>query len=336
MPLAGFVCPSGADVPGRRNPITFCLGDPADRDAPRCERPCMAPPLLSAIYTAESTNYHQGHYISASLIAGTGCPRQVVFERTEPYYEQASRKYWAVRGTHAHTIIERGSEQLRPLGWLQELQMSVPLTYADEPTPVFRDGVFTGEFDLQTPLTITLKGTCDAYNPLTWPYPLWDLKSMADVKAGMMIRGEKGGTYCKNIDDRWFWQLQIYRYLIAKTKIPPEIKQEFGLKGTRFPEPKWVGIQGISMMTAPRTGMAIEFQRALYDVSDIPVLPLDKVEQFIRPRLLKWYRWLVLEEPAPVVNTDMAWICRTCCFNGEEIAGERCFPKRDRATNAND
>jgi hypothetical protein len=295
----------------------------------------MAPPLLQSIYTSERANYHQGDYISASLISGTNCPRQVVLERTTEYYELAERKYWAFRGTVAHSVLERGADEARKQGWLQELRMQVPIKYPDLPQPLFdADGRWTGTFDHDTPLVINLAGTCDLYNPLLPNAPLWDFKSMKDKKMYEMAAGTKGGEYCTSVSDKWFWQIQIYRWLIAKTRIPADVKAELGIKGVRYPEPRWVGVQGISMAGAVRTGITVDLPGSYggterYDVAEVPIVPLKQVEAFIRPRLLRWYRWLTLGMQAPI--TQEKWLCKTCCFNGERVEGGVCFPTQERA-----
>lgn len=328
MPLAGFVCPPGAPTAGNRNEVRWCVT--------KCPHPCIAPPLMQAIYEAEVANHHFGTYISASMLAGGACPRQVWFERREPFFEHPMRRYWAFRGTHAHSIIERA--QVGQYGWLQELRMKVPLVYPDEPAPIFlEDGTFTGKFDESQPLTIVLGGTTDAYSPVAPPFPLWDFKSMADAKAEMMVKGKKPGKYSKNIDDRWVRQLNIYRLLVSKTKLstlPLKYRKRWKLKGEFLPTPEWIGIQGIGMMHAPRTGQPYFFHRGreaqVYPVDDVPILPLDEVEGFVRAEARKWYRWLVLGEMPPVVSKEDDWLCKSCAFNGELIEGERCFPKKER------
>lgn len=301
----------------------------------KCPHPCAAPPLLAAIYAADTTNYHQGQYISASMIAGNACMRQLKFERTEDFWELPSKRYWSFRGTHAHTIIEGAADVVAPLGWIQELRMSTQIEYPDHAAPIFTDtGIFTGKFDSSKPLTITVGGTCDAYNPLLPEHPMWDFKSMADAKADMFIRGTKGGTFSDHLEDRWVWQLNIYRYLVGKTLTPPTLRKKYKLKDKYLPVPEFVGIQAISMMSIPRSGQAYPLRSGwnteIKEIDDVPLLDLDKVEAYIRERALAWYECLVLDKPAPVVSKDLAWMCRGCAFNGELIPGERCLPTKER------
>ena len=324
MPLRGFVCPPGVPTAGTRNELEWCLT--------RCPHPCVAPPLLLAIYEADRQNYHQGAYISASMLAGAGCPRQTGFERFEDLYEHPERRYWPFRGTHAHSIIEAGRAKLAPMGWLQELRMAVDLTYEGEPAPVFDDNGVVVSLDSNRPLVITVGGTVDAYRPVAPPYPLWDFKSMADAKARMFVKGEKGGTFSKNLEDRWVWQTNIYRWLTGLTVIPKDIKRRYKLKGKNFPTPEFIGIQGIAMMHIPRSGAPYTLAKdGTYEIDHVPLLDLEEVEAFVRENALKWYRWLVKREPAPVVPTELKWLCKNCPFNGDVIAGERCFPDRERA-----
>ena len=267
------------------------------------------------------------------MLSGSGCARQTVFERRHDFYEHPTRRYWSYRGTHAHTIIERAGPLVEPYGWLQELSLKTTLTYPDEPRPIFDDqGAFTGRVDKKYPLVIEVGGTTDAYRPVVAPYPLWDFKSMADAKALMFIRGEKGGTFTPHLDDRWVWQLNIYRWLVSRTKIPAALKKRFNLRGTHFPAPEFLGIQGISMMHIPRSGQQhrLKNEPKPYEIDDVPVLALEDIEEFVRGRALQWYRWLVLGDTPPVVPKDQDWLCKNCAFNGDLIDGEICHPSIER------
>lgn len=324
--LKGFTCPPQVPTAGTRNELSWCLSS--------CPHPCVAPPLLLAIYEAEQSNYHQGAYISASMLSGASCARQTWFERKEDVWDHPLKRYWSFRGTHAHSMIEAGAAKLAPHGWIQELHMSVPLTYENECAPIFdAQGAFTGKFDTDKPLVIDIGGTCDAFKPGKKPYPMWDFKSMADAKADMFVRGEKGGKFSPNLEDRWVWQLNIYRWLVSQTAISPAIKKQYKLKGKFFPAPEFIGIQGISMMEIPRSGMPYKLRGSkehIRDIDDVPLLPLEDVEAFVREKAIIWYHWLVLGEKPPVVEDAMSWICKNCPFNGEVISGERCFPRRER------
>lgn len=326
MPLKGFVCPPQVPTAGQRNDPDFCFG--------QCPHPCVAPPLLLAIYEAEISNHHVGAYISTSMMAGASCPRQTWLERREDFWEHPLRRYWSFRGTHAHSMVEAAGARLEPLGWIQEMRMSVQVTYEDECAPIFdKEGQFTGKFDTDKPLVIEVGGTCDAYKPTEAPYPMWDFKSMADAKATMFVHGDKGGTFSPNLEDRWVWQLNIYRWLVAQTLIPKDVKKKYKLKGKTFPTPEFIGIQGISMMEIPRTGLPYKIRgprETMRDIDNVPLLPLEDVEAFVRKQAHRWYKWLVLGEKPPVVNSDMSWLCKSCSFNGELIAGERCHPTRER------
>ena len=327
MPLEGFTCPPGTPTHGTRNTLEHCLGG--------CPHPCVAPPLLLAMWEAERANHHQGAYISASMLAGSGCARQTVFERRHPFFDHPQRRYWAFRGTHAHSIIERGEARLAEFGWVQELRMAVPLTYPDQPAPVFDEaGEFTGTFDETKRLTILIGGTCDAYHPRS--KTLVDFKTMADAKAEMFVRGEKGGELSDHIDDKWIWQLNIYRWLLAKTPTPPELRERLGVKSKYLPAPTTLMIQGIAMMHIPRSGGTWSLknkykQLEAHDIPDVPVLALSDTERFVREQALRWYRYLVLKETPPVVSRREQWLCRNCVFNGELIPGERCHPDAERA-----
>jgi hypothetical protein len=335
MTFRGFRCPPHTPTAGTDNPIEHCLG--------ACPHPCMAPPLLAAIWRAEQSNPHKGNLISASMLVGSGCARQTWFERQpdSDYHDHPIRKWWSFRGTHAHSIVEQAGDLAAPYGWLQELRMLVELPYPDQPAPVLdAHGNWTGTFDPSRPLIVCLSGTTDIYNPLRPPYPCFDMKSMADKKAEMMVTGNKPGTFSRNLEDKWVWQLNIYRWLLAHTRVPPALKRRYPeLKGRQFfPAPEYLGIQGIAMMTAYRTGGRYTVRTgdwprtrtATYDVDEVPVLPLPEIEAYIRPRALDWYRYLVLNEQPPPVPEDEKWKCKSCPFNGELIAGERCHPAQDR------
>lgn len=325
MPLIGYVCPPGGEEPGRQNSIDYCLSS--------CERACVTPPLLAAMWKSDTSNYHQGDYISASMMAGSGCSRQVMFERYHDFYEQPTRRYWSFRGTHAHSIVEGAADIIDRFGWLQEIRMSHTLTY-DLPAPVFDQGVWTGDFDSTKDLSIVVRGTCDAYNPLR--RSLVDCKSMADKKVDMMIRGSTPGTYSRNLQDSWVAQLNIYRYLIHQTPVPEHVRQHFADLGldpfteATFPAPEKLYIQGIAMMSHPVTGSSLGVtsrgQTTMYDIDDVPVWSLDDTEAFIRPRALEWYKALNLKVMPPVVPKDKDWLCRSCAFRGRQ-----CHPEQERS-----
>lgn len=326
MPLIGYTCPPGGEEPGRQNPVAYCLNE--------CRKHCTTPPLLAAMYKADVGNYHAGDYISASMLAGSGCSRQVMFERYEDFYEQPTRRYWAFRGTHAHAIVEGAQDIIAQYGWLQEIRMATSLSYP-MPAPVFDDqGAWTGDFDSTKDLEITIRGTCDAYNPLR--RVLVDCKSMADKKVEMMIKGSTPGTYSKNLQDSWVAQLNIYRYLIGRTPIPDWVHEQFDqhniprLKSKTFPSPTKLYIQGIAMMSHPVSGMQIAHKErggvTLYDLDDVPVWTVKETEEFIRPRALQWYKALKLKQMPPVVPKDKDWLCRSCAFQGN-----LCFPEKERA-----
>jgi len=299
MPLKGFVCPSTVPTAGSRNSVDHCMRG--------CPHPCIAPPLIRAIYDADAGNYHKGTYISASMLTGGSCARQVWFERTVDFFEEPKRRYWAFRGTHAHSIIERSAKPLKKLGWLQELRVKAELEYEDG-------------------LKVVVAGAIDAYNPSAPPFPLWDFKSMADSKAEKMITGAKWPSdpeprWSKNVDDKWVLQLNIYRWLVA-------------MNG--YPVPEFLGIQGIAMLQVPRTGS--EYMLKLprrdaerYQIDDVPLLPLPEVETFVREEARKWHGWLVEGLKPPVVGKRLDWLCKSCAFNGDIIPGERCRPSQERS-----
>lgn len=325
MPLTGFRCPQGSPTFGQTNTIEHCLGT--------CPHKCASPGLLAAIYKTDTENHHTGNYISASMLAGSGCARQTVLERSQPFYEFPVKRFWSFRGTHAHSIVERAVGLIDEYGWLSEMRMLVSITYPELPQPIFDASGFTGQFDTSKPLEIEIGGTCDSYNPLT--KELWDMKSMADIKAEMMVSGSKPGTYSPHLEDSWVRQLNIYRWLIARTKLTPSLKKRFQLKGAFLPAPDFLGIQGISMMNIPRTGAAYAIKQPrrgtnIFQVADVPVWSLEDTEAFVRVEALKWYQWLVLGQPTPVVAKDKSWLCAGCAFNGERFADGTCFPTGER------
>ena len=332
MPLIGYACPPGSVTHGERHEVAYCLGE--------CKNPCVSPPLLNAIYRAERENHHVGAYISASMLTDDGnCARQVVYERTYPFFEYPRNRWWAFRGTLGHSLVEAAGVGMEAYGWEQELRMSVPLTYPELPAPILdpETGEFTGQYDTTRPLNFTLGGTTDALNVLRGE--LHDFKSMADAKVVMTVQGNKGGTFNPQLDDKWVWQLNIYRWLVAHTPIPHDVRARFDLKGEFYPAPTKLVIQGFSMMDLLQTGTSVQVKvpagkwskYVMYDVGEIPLIPLDEIEAYIRPRALKWFKYLVLGEHAPVVGEEGKWLCRFCCFNGELVDGERCMPTAERA-----
>lgn len=330
--LVGYRCPPGGEEPGRNNSIDYCLG--------RCKKPCIAPPLLAAMYKADTGNYHNDHtYLSASMLAGSNCPRQTLWERTEDFYDLPRKRYWPFRGTHAHTICEGAGELLAKYGWLQEIRAEAEFKYPDKAAPIFEDGEWTGSFHKDEHLIIKVKGTADAYNPYT--KQLADMKSMADTKATMVITGSKGGTFSKNLADDHVWQFNIYRLLLSRTKIPQQVKDQFAefglppLKSKCYPAPSELIMQGIGMMDIPRSGATYPVSKygktTLYEIDPVPVLLLTEIDTFVRERAFFWFRHMVMGVPAPVVPKSKAWLCKNCAFNGELIPGERCFPEAERA-----
>lgn len=333
MPLIGYACPPGSPTHGERHEVAHCLGD--------CPHPCVSPPLLNALYKAENENHHQGAYISASMLTGGLCARKVYYERFEDFFEYPGNRWWAFRGTLSHALIEGAGAGVAPYGWMQELRMGVDLEYPDLPQPIFAtDGSWTGDF-LDEPLRIRLGGTTDAYNPLT--RTLHDFKSAADAKVQMMVLGEKGddNEFSRQLEDKWVWQTNIYRWLISKTPISPELRERYGLEGEYLPAPETLVIQTFSMMMLVRSGYDVEVRlppkgnqrwgkKEILHVDPVPVLPLDTIENYVRPRALEWYRYLVLRERPPIVDKKNSWLCKTCCFNGHVVAGERCLPETER------
>lgn len=326
MPIRGYVCPPGGEAPGRQNEVEYCLT--------KCQLPCVTAPLLAAMWKADTGNYHQGDYISASMLAGSGCSRQVMFERYQDFYDQPTKRYWPFRGTHAHAIVEGAADIIAPYGWLQEIRMATELAYP-EPAPVFDEhGQWTGDVDSSKDLVITVRGTCDAYNPVT--RTLVDCKSMADRKVEMMIKGSTPGTYSKHLQDSWIAQLNIYRFLIGRTPIPAEVKAQFkahglpALRGKTFPSPTRLFIQGIAMMSHPVSGGRIAHKErgkvTLYDIDNVPVWSMQEIEDYIRPKALMWYKALNLKQTPPVVSPDKSWLCKNCAFYNTA-----CFPEQERA-----
>lgn len=335
--LTGFRCPPSAPTAGQTNNIRHCLG--------ACPHRCAAPGLLAAIYKTDTENHHVGTYISASMLSGSGCPRQTVFERFNDFYELPNRRFWSFRGTHAHGMVERAGDMLDEFGWMNEMRMRASLTYPDLPLPIFdAKGEFTGQFDMDKPLVVELGGTCDSYNPVL--KELWDMKSMADAKAEMMVTGSKPGTYSPHLEDSWVKQLNVYRWLISKSPITKEVRKQlkahgFKLDGEFLPAPEYLGIQGISMMNIPRTGAKYALSRAkrgvtMFDVAPVPVWPLEETENFIRDEAIKWYRWLVLRAPTDVVPKDKKWLCDSCAFNGERFPEGPCHPSAERELKDNE
>lgn len=321
MPLAGFTCPPWSPTAGTQNQLEHCLGG--------CQHQCVSPLLLNAMWKAERDNHHKGAYISASMLSATGCARQTLLERMEPFYEVPTRRWWPFRGTIIHAVIENaGVNEMLKYGWLQELRMSVPIKYDMAAPELDETGTWTGEF-LDKPLVITLGGTTDGYNCRT--RELHDFKSMADVKVEMFAAAGAA-------DNKWTWQLNVYRWLIMHTKTPKKVRKMFPDMPEFLPEPTDLVVQGIGMMGIPRTGRRFGMRRKKSnyyayeetEIENIPLLPLEDVEDFIRRETLRWYRTLVLGQTPDVVPESEAWLCRSCAFNGELVKGGTCFPSQER------
>jgi hypothetical protein len=297
------------------------------------------PPLLASMWKSDTGNIHTNDYLSASMLAGGNCMRQTYYERYEPFYEVPQKRFWPFRGTMIHTFIEGAGDLIERYGWMQEMRMETSLTYAMA-APVFEeDGTWTGDFDSTKDLEIKLKGTTDAYNPFT--RTLVDLKSLADAKVQMMIKGSSPGTYSKHLQDSWIAQTNIYRFLAARTRITPEMRALWAkydlpeIKGRTLPAPTNLVIQGVAMMSTPRSGAAFAHKErgttTLYDIDRVPVWNIQEIEDFIRPRALTWYKALTMRQVPGVVGKDKAWLCGVCAFNGEKVEGQICHPTAERA-----
>ena len=316
MPLEGYVCPPGGEKPGRKNAVEYCLS--------QCAQPCVTPPLLAAMWKSDTENYHQGDYISASMLAGSGCMRQTYLERFEGFHDLPTKRYWPFRGTHAHKIVEEAGDILAPYGWLQEIRLSTTMTFPDLPAPLFADsGEFAGTFDFDRPLQVVIRGTCDAYNPVR--SELVDCKSMADTKVQMMIEGSSPGTYSRHLQDNWIAQLNIYRWLISKTPVPDDIRAELlghglpPLEGEYYPAPEKLYIQGIAMMSHPVSGSKLAHKVKgkkvqVYNIDSVPVWSLEDIEAYLRPLALKWYKALNLRRMPKPIGVDKKWMCPNCAF----------------------
>jgi hypothetical protein len=213
--------------------------------------------------------------------------------------------------------------------------MAVPLHYRDLPAPVFNDeGVWTGDFDSSNHLIINLGGTTDGYNVLT--RELHDYKTLADSKVSRFLKGQDGGRWSPTIKDAWVWQVNIYRWLVMHTpteQLRPWFEaNNIATPSTAFlPAPERLQMQLISMMEIPLTSTRYVPMRTTeaYEVGEVPILPDEEVEAFIRERALEWFRWLVLKVRPPVVEEEDKWLCKNCQFNGELLQGP-CFPDNER------
>jgi hypothetical protein len=143
------------------------------------------------------------------------------------------------------------------------------------------------------------------------------------------------------LDDGWVMQLNIYRWLMARTVIPDEVRSGLRRWGVEvdsetYPVPEKVYIQAIAMQELPRTGMEYWPQRSKdgYQIDDVPLFPMDEIEDRIRPYAREWHRYLVEGAYPPVVPEEDKWLCNFCAFNGERYEGAPCFPTRERMDQA--
>jgi hypothetical protein len=96
LPLTGFRCPSNGESPGRDNSFDYCLT--------KCAQRCMPKAVLVKLRDNNVHNVHQGDMITPSALKG--CTRKLVLERTEGYYEEPEKLYYAVRGALIHGFLE--------------------------------------------------------------------------------------------------------------------------------------------------------------------------------------------------------------------------------------
>ena len=164
-----------------------------------------------------------------------------------------------------------------------------------------------------------------------------DFKSMGDEKAERYaIRG--------TVEERHEEQLNIYRWLIARTRITDQLRARLASvgydPGTQefLPAPEDLSIQGISMMSLVCSGTTAEMkvkralpngqmmtEQRLIVVQPVKTWSLEETEAFVRPRALQWYRHLMLGEIPEVVPQSKQWMCSNCPF-----LGKPCDPVTER------
>lgn len=173
MPLKGFKCPPNTPTAGNLNDFSWCIN--------KCPHQCMPTAVLHTTAQRETENEHQGDMLSPSALSG--CPRNLKLSRTEDYFGEPPKLFWATRGALIHGFLE-----CRDLADVTTEQRVYKMVAASEAWP--------------TPWLIS--GRVDFYDHAR--KKLEDIKTMADK--GLWVIFNKG---CK---PEHAWQLNIYRWLL--------------------------------------------------------------------------------------------------------------------------
>lgn len=277
--LKGFRCPAWGEEPGRDNKISYCVR--------KCTRPCVAPHILAAMLNEEKKNPHKGKMISVTMLTG-GCKRQTTLERAIDFYVEPDRKLPTFRGTLIHSIVDKSkTKEIIKAGWLIEHHMELPVKTK------------SGEW--------TLSGTADSIDRTN--RILYDIKTLQEYAVEKLIKGTNAGTWSNHIPDQYVKQLNLYRYLGAKT----DSFEVDTLKLQLIAFGKMI-LTGTTIEHRVRVGRYYETQE--FTIPDIPILEDSLVESWIHKEGDEWYNILFNNEVAPVCSEDWSWLCKSCVFYG--------------------
>lgn len=291
MGLAGWVCPSHGESPGRKNEFNYCLTE--------CKHPCTAPHVLEALRKSESENYHTGKTISATMLTG-GCKRKTALERLVPYYVEPDDKLPTFRGTLIHSLVEKGrTDELNSAGWLVEQHLALPVKTT------------SGEW--------ILTGTLDAYDPSR--DTLFDIKTLQEYSLDKLIKGKENGTWSKHISDPYVKQLNIYRYMAKQLKLFKAKRLRLQVIG--FGRMILTGTTVLVKTFRKGSGVTVDE----FSIPDVPLLPDKLIKSWIESEGDDWYQILYGSKEPPICSEDWAWLCKKCVFNGSKSCPD---PEKER------
>jgi hypothetical protein len=235
------------------------------------------------MYKQENENPHKGKLISVSQLCG-GCKRKTMLERNFPYFIVPDQKLPTFRGTLVHSLVELSkTPEILDAGWIIEKHMELPVTTE------------SGDW--------VLSGTLDAFDKKR--KTLFDIKTLQEYAIVKMVRGNEKGTWSNHISDQYVKQANLYGYMGRKLKL-------FAPKKLRLQ------IFGFSRLILTGTTVVLKdrWKEEEFFLPDIPILPDEEIESWIKIEGDSWFRIMFEERPAPVCTKEFSWLCKKCHFNG--------------------